>query len=76
MKCELLEKCTFFTTMEANSQAGRVEKMKHIYCEGNVLLCARRRVAHAIGYPNVPSDLHPDQIHLVPKLIAAKPDAG
>lgn len=57
--------------MTGGNQPCIVENLRKIYCEGNVLLCARRRVAHAVGREKIPNDLHPDHIHLVPELITA-----
>ncbi len=71
MKCELLNQCRFFKTENINDQSGLAETLKNTYREGNVLLCARRRVALIIGRERVPIDLHPDQTHLVQELISA-----
>lgn len=70
MKCELLKTCQFFNTTELENQPCIVAQLKSIYCDGNALLCARRRIAHALGRDRVPVDLHPDHTHLVPELIA------
>lgn len=72
MKCELIRDCTFFKTMPGDDPSCIVAQLKSMYCESNPLLCARRRVAHALGRNNVPSDLHPDHIHHALDLIAAR----
>ncbi|QHI70010.1 hypothetical protein [Tichowtungia aerotolerans] len=71
MKCELFEHCIFFSAQSEQGQPCVVEKLKAVYCRGNPLLCARRRVAQALGKERVPVDLHPDHTHLVHDLIAA-----
>ena len=70
MKCEMLDHCIFFSAQSQQGQPCIVEKLKAMYCRGNPLLCARRRVAMALGKEKVPSDLHPDHMHLVQNLIA------
>ncbi|MBC8205954.1 MAG: hypothetical protein H8E68_02245 [Kiritimatiellaeota bacterium] len=71
MECEQKAVCSFYKTEEVLDQPCIVEKLKSIYCEGNSLLCARRRVAHALGHDLVPVDLHPDHTHLVHELLTA-----
>jgi len=71
MKCELLSDCKFSNTVTGADHTCIVAKLKGMYCEGNPLLCARRRVAHALGRQKVPDDLHPDHIHHALDLIVA-----
>ncbi len=72
MKCELINECKFFKTGTGGDPACIVEKLKRKYCEDNPLLCARRRVAWAVGREKVPVELHPDHIHHALDLIAAR----
>jgi len=53
MNCELLEGCTFFNTKEMGNRPDLIEALKDVYCRGNPLLCARRRVAISIGRERV-----------------------
>jgi hypothetical protein len=46
-----------------------VQSLKEVYCYGNPLLCARRRVAMAIGRSKVPDDLNPNHAHRVQELL-------
>lgn len=71
MKCELLDDCIFFSAQSQEGQPCIIEKLKAVYCRGNPLLCARRRVALALGQKKVPPDLHPDHMHLVHDLITS-----
>jgi hypothetical protein len=70
MECELLNDCNFFQTITGGDQPCIVEKLKDMYCRGNALLCARRRVAHALSRERVPADLHPDHIHQALEIIS------
>ena len=72
MKCELINDCKFFKTVTGSGPACIVEQLKSKYCKANPLLCARRRVAQALGRSNVPAELHPDHIHHALDLIAAR----
>lgn len=71
MKCELLAKCNFFKTEELKGIPSAVKNLKNIYCEGNPLLCAHRRVAKLLGPERIPQDLRPDQAHRVQEIIIA-----
>lgn len=71
MKCEQLKWCTFFDTLEVGENKHLVETLKHAYCNGNPMLCARRRIAKAIGRENVPANIQPDHMHLVQHIIEA-----
>jgi len=72
MKCEQLENCAFFKTLAGNESSGIAAQLKALYCEDNPLLCARRRVARALGREKVPENLHPDHIHHALDLIACR----
>jgi hypothetical protein len=69
MKCELLEGCPFFQTPKMSSNSDIVNSLIEVYCKGNPLLCARRRVAIAVGREKVPDGLSPNHMHLVQKII-------
>lgn len=71
MKCELFEGCVFFNRKELTAYSSLIEALKDVYCQGNPLLCARRRVAISIGREKVPEDLNPNHTHLVQELITA-----
>lgn len=71
MKCELISDCKFFSKVTDANHSCIAEKLKSMYCEENPLLCARRRVAHALGRQQVPDALHPDHIHHALDLIVA-----
>lgn len=71
MKCELLSKCTFFETMTGGENEKLAEGLKNVYCRGNPLLCARRRIAKSIGRENVPANIQPDHTHLVQDIVEA-----
>ena len=74
MKCELIDDCAFFKTITDTDRPCIVTRLKKQYCEENPLLCARRRVALALGREKVPAELHPDHIHHALELIAARRD--
>jgi hypothetical protein len=67
MRCEMVERCPFFHTMEMRA----VNALKEVYCEGTPALCARLRVAQAVGRENVPLGLAPNHAHLVDDIIRA-----
>lgn len=67
--CSLLEKCIFFRDkMPIESPVGAMYKRK--YCQGQHAICARYKVAQAIGRENVPTDLYPNMFERAEKIIA------
>ena len=67
-KCELLDGCLFFNDKMADMPAV-AEIYKKNYCRGDSSECARLVVARAIGRPNVPKDLFPNQAWRVKEIL-------
>ncbi len=67
MDCGLLEECLFFNGTSSEA----IAVLKEAYCKGNPLLCARRRIAIAVGHEWIPPELNPDHTHLVQDIIIA-----
>ncbi len=67
-ECECLPKCLFFNDKMADMPA-TAEKMKHRYCLGDKMICARYMVKSS--GKTVPIDLYPNMVDKAKVLIAA-----
>ena len=56
--CEFLEICKFFYNKMTKLPVA-ADSMKKIYCKQNHAKCALYKVATALGFSEVPSDLYP-----------------
>jgi len=70
-ECECLAGCPFFNDKMKGLESVR-EMMKHRYCLGNKLQCARYMVFKALGKPLVPTDLIPNEVDRARQIIAHK----
>lgn len=59
--CPNIAKCIFFNDRMASKPA-MAGLMKTRYCQGDFAACARYLVCTALGGPQVPADLFPNQI--------------
>jgi hypothetical protein len=67
--CECLAGCPFFNDKMANMPA-MANLFKKSYCEGGDFgKCARYIVFKALGKPNVPADLFPNQAERANELV-------
>jgi hypothetical protein len=69
-QCDLLGTCIFFNDKMVNYPAAS-EFLKKKHCLSDPDSCARLIVVKAIGRPNVPADLFPNDAERAKKLIAA-----
>jgi hypothetical protein len=68
--CECLAKCPFFNDKMANMPS-MADIMKHRYCHDDWDTCARYRVFKALGREHVPSDLFPNQVADVDRVLTS-----
>jgi hypothetical protein len=59
--CEKISGCPFFNDRLKNMPETAM-KMKKMYCHGSKNLCARYKVAMALGSERVPDHLYPDMM--------------
>jgi hypothetical protein len=68
MDCELLQGCPFYNEkMPMENGIGSIYKKK--YCKDNNKLCARYKVATALGLGSVPNNLYPNMHDIAMKII-------
>lgn len=68
MSCPNLNGCIFFNDkMPMETGLGAIYKRK--YCLGNYEICARYKVAKALGKEKVPINLYPNQFDVAEKLL-------
>ncbi|SMB91149.1 conserved hypothetical protein [Desulfonispora thiosulfatigenes DSM 11270] len=68
--CEKAAKCPY-ANLELPLDQDASKKYADNYCFGDFNSCARLKVCNAIGKPNVPRDLYPDQHEAADALIKA-----
>ena len=68
-QCECLGGCPFFNDKMANMPVA-AELYRKKYCLGDPTECARHIVFKALGKPNVPVDLYPNQQDRARRLVA------
>lgn len=66
--CERLPKCAFFNDKMKDMPA-MSELYKRQYCQDDFGVCARHRVAIALGADKVPADLFPNQASRVSVIV-------
>lgn len=67
-ECEKAQAC-LYSNYRLPLDLEQSEKYAEEYCFGNWDACARLKVCKAIGKPNVPLDMYPDQHELADILI-------
>jgi hypothetical protein len=72
VECECLAGCPFFNDKMAGSPA-TAEIYKKRYCLGDNTQCARHTIFKALGKPKVPTDLYPNQLERVKRILASTP---
>ena len=66
--CECLQGCLFYND-KMEKKSAMASMFKKNYCEGDNSKCARYLVFKKLGKGNVPSDLYPNMLERVPKLV-------
>lgn len=67
--CECLSGCPFFNDRMASAPA-TANLFKKTYCQGDNTNCARHVVFKALGKPNVPGDLFPNQLDRAKNIVS------
>ena len=67
-KCISINNCPFFNNKMAKMPA-MASLYKQQYCEGDSAKCARYMVLDVLGKVKIPSDLYPNQVERVKKIL-------